>query len=85
MMNGGMMIGMGLVALVLLAVLVLAVVGVVWLVRRLWSEPLWGGSLWSGPEPQVDGGDAREILRRRYAAGEIDEAELDRRMAVLDR
>ncbi len=75
MMNGPMMIGMGLAAAlvvaVLLAVLVLAVLGSVWLVRRLRS----------GPQPA----DAREVLRRRYAAGELDEVEFERRMAVLDR
>ena len=73
---GGMgMIWMLVWGLVGLALLVLAVVGVVWLVRR------------TGPSDQ--GGSGREtpedLLRRRYAAGELDEDEyLQRRAGLKD-
>lgn len=79
MMDGGMMAGMGvavlLVAAVLVAVLVLAVLGSIWLVRRLRAgTPVTG-------KPA----DPAETLRRRYAAGEIDDDEFERRSAALQR
>ncbi len=78
MMGGGMMGGMGLWmllwALVGLAVLALAVVGVISLVRRA-DTPR--------PGPTTDRETPEELLRRRYAAGEIDEDEYLRRRAGL--
>lgn len=68
-MGGGMMMWMVLWALVGLALLALAVAGVVWLVRH--SSPA------TGRQPES----AEEILKRRYAAGEIDEEEFERRRA----
>lgn len=60
----------------------LVVVGVVLLLRRT----VWGGRPpWSGPH---DGGgrgpSPATVLGRRFAAGEIDEDEYRRRLAVLD-
>lgn len=65
MMDGGMMMGMMggwmlLWALVGLALLVVAVLAAVWLVKH--RSPAGGGAV-PGSE---------EVLRRRYAAGEID-------------
>ncbi|WNB84756.1 SHOCT domain-containing protein [Cellulomonas sp. ATA003] len=61
-----MMLGAWLVGLLLLAA---AVAGVVWLVRRT-----------GGPAGGAGSADtAQEVLRRRYAAGEIDEEEFVRR------
>ncbi len=78
MMGGGMMGGMGLWmlfwALVGLAVLVLAVVAIIWLVRRT-DTPR--------PGPTTGRETPEELLRRRYAAGEIDEDEYERRRAGL--
>ena len=74
MMGAGMAVGMVLWWLVGLAVLVLAVVGIVWLVRRTGTD---AGS------PAAQREVAEDLLRRRYAAGEIDDEEFHRRMAVL--
>jgi putative membrane protein len=70
-MGGGMMMWMLLWAVVGLAVLALAVTGVVWLVRR------------SSPDTVPRQESPEEILKRRYAAGEIDEDEFQRRRAGL--
>jgi putative membrane protein len=76
----GMMAGMGLwivlVILTLLAILVLAILGSVWLVRSLQS----GRTTRAGV---ADDEAARDLLRRRYAAGEIDDEEFERRLAAL--
>ena len=70
---GGMMAGMLIWGLLGLALLVLAIVGSVWLLRR--------------PRHQRDSKTAaespEEVLRRRYAAGEIDEDEYLQRRAGL--
>ncbi|CAN5830869.1 hypothetical protein BH24ACT8_BH24ACT8_04940 [soil metagenome] len=75
---GGGMGGMGLWmlfwALVGLTVLVLAVVGITWLLRRTDSPR---------PGHPVHGETPEELLRRRYAAGEIDEDEYQRRRSGL--
>lgn len=70
---GGMMLWMLIWGLVGVALLVLAVVGIVWLVRRTDSQNPVNAARES-PE---------EILRRRYAAGELDEDEYLRRRAGL--
>lgn len=70
---GGMMLWMLVWGLVGVALLVLAVVGIVWLVRRTDSRAR-GNASRESPE---------EILRRRYAAGELDEDEYLRRRAGL--
>jgi putative membrane protein len=62
---------MGLGMVVWLVVVALAV----WLVVRLVGQRPSGG----GPES------AEELLRRRFASGEIDAEEYDRRLAVLRR
>ncbi len=82
MMGGGMMAAMGIWALLLiatlLAVLVLSALGSVWLVRRLRQDV--GGS------PVSPNGDsAHDTLRQRYAAGEIDDDEYERRLSALNR
>ncbi len=72
-MGGGMMLWMLIWGLVGLALLVLAVLGIVWLVRRT-DNPR--------AEHQTQQ-TADEVLKRRYAAGEIDEDEYLRRRAGL--
>lgn len=73
MMGGGVMGAMGLWmalwVLLGLAVLVLAVLGIIWLVHRT-------GDSANGAAAR---GTADELLRRRYATGEIDEEEYRRR------
>lgn len=80
-MMGGMMSAMGIWAflaiLTLLAVLIVAVLGSVWLLRKLREDD--GSPMASDVEQS-----AYEVLRRRYASGEIDQNEYERRLAVLD-
>ncbi len=76
-----MMAGMGLWGLVaivvVVAVLAAAGVGGVTLWRRLRSRDQTTGI------PVVEGDAARDTLRRRYAAGEIDDEEYERRLSAL--
>lgn len=65
-----MMLGASLVGLLLVAALV---AGVVWLARRSGDSPARAGSA----------DEARALLRRRYAAGEIDDEEFTRRLDRL--
>jgi putative membrane protein len=58
-----------------MALLLAAVVVIIWLLVRAGRE--------RGPQPP--GESAEEILRRRFAAGEIDAEEYERRIAVLAR
>jgi putative membrane protein len=58
-----------------LALLLAGVVIIVWLLVRAGRE--------RGPERPADS--PEEILRRRFAAGDIDAEEYDRRLAVLMR
>ena len=78
-MCNGIMAGMGLWALlsivVLVAVLVLAALGSVWLFRQL-----RGGTDRDNPASVET---AKELLRRRYAAGEIEDEEYERRLTAL--
>jgi len=80
-MMDGMMAGMGLwmllLVVTLLAILVLAVLGGVGLFRQLRQ----GGPNRSSMPSDED--NARELLRRRYAAGEIDDEEYERRLTAL--
>jgi putative membrane protein len=69
--GGGGWWAMGIGMVVWLVVVVLAV----WLVVRLAGQRSGGGSAES----------AEELLRRRFASGEIDAEEYDRRLAVLRR
>jgi putative membrane protein len=69
MMGAWMLVG----ALLLLALLALAVVGIVSLVRR------------SGPTPANRVDTPAEILRRRYAEGDVDDEEYERRSRALER
>ena len=77
----GISAGMGLPALMVMVtvVAVLALVGV-WLIRGLRTEGGDVNRLGTGP---VDSDPARELLRRRFAAGEIDDAEYERRLSAL--
>lgn len=69
----GMMFGMLIWALLGLALLALAAVAIIWLIRRP-----------NGPNPQGSLPDAPEdILRRRFASGEIDEDEYARGRSAL--
>lgn len=83
MMGGGMMAAMGIWAVVLIAtvvaVLVAAVLASIWLVRRLRHDRT---TLRDGADADAD---AEDILRRRYAAGEIDDDEYQRRRSLLSR
>lgn len=75
MMRMGMGLGMVFGALVLLALLVVLVLGAVWLAREIAGR---------GRGPSAPSLTAREVLLRRYAAGEVDDDELARRMAQLN-
>lgn len=70
---GGMMFWMLVWGLLGLALLVLAIVATVWLVRRPRNQ--------SDAYPALES--PEEILRRRYASGEIDEDEYLRRRAEI--
>ena len=82
MMGGGMMAAMGIwvffMIATLLAILVFSVLGSVWLVRRLRQDV--GGSAVSRNSDS-----AYDTLRQRYAAGEIDDDEYERRRSTLSR
>lgn len=72
---GGLMMGwMALWGLVALALLGLSVAGGVWLIR---------GGRSDNASARREPARAEEILRRRYAAGEIDEDEFFRRRSGL--
>lgn len=82
MMNGYSANGMGVWGLwglvlvgVVIAVAALAAVGGVW-----WGRRLRGGFAATAPAVEDE---ARERLRQRYAAGEIDDEEYERRLAAL--
>jgi len=74
-----MMAGMGLWGLVAIVVVVLAAAGVGGL--TLWRH-LRGDDNYADT-PVVEGDAARDTLRRRYAAGEIDDEEFERRLSGL--
>lgn len=80
MMGGGMMAAMGiwafLVIATLLAILGFSVLGSIWLVR--WLRRDAGGSA----VPR-NSDNAHDTLRQRYAAGEIDDEEYERRLSTL--
>lgn len=60
-------------------VLVIVVVGLtIWLIARLVGPH-------DGAPPRRSTDDAEEILRRRFAAGEIDAEEYERRLQILRR
>ena len=69
---GGMMVWMLLWGLLGLALLIAIILGTVWAIRR-----------WSGPEGQGRVESPEELLRRRFAAGEMDEDEYLSRRAHL--
>jgi putative membrane protein len=64
---------MGFGMLTWLLLLAIAVAVMVWLMNR------------NGSRHQPGGDSAEEVLRRRYAAGEIDAEEYERRLSVLRR
>lgn len=68
----GMMAWMLVAGLLGLAALAAGLVGTVWALRR-----------WSAPGPQ-SAGSAQEQLKRRFAAGEIDEDDYLSRRALLN-
>jgi len=79
---GGMMTGMGLWmilwAVVGVVIVALAVAGAVWAARELGQRSRAGRE-----RAELPGDGPQEILRRRYAAGEIDEDEYLRRLSGL--
>ncbi len=85
MMSQGMMDGMGafLFGYLLLAALFLftVVAGAILLVRALWQPDHQASSA----EDPAGTQRASEILEQRYARGEIDDDELDRRRRALER
>jgi len=68
----GMMFG----PIIWLIVLGLIVVGVVWAIRNM--------GRWSGPSESTRKSEAMDILRSRYARGEIDTAEFEERRQKLE-
>lgn len=68
---GGMMAWMLLWGLIGLALLILIIVAIIWLIRHMRTDPA------TRPDP------AEEELRRRYAAGDIDNEEYQRRKSAL--
>ncbi len=70
---GGMMVWMVVWGLLGLVLLVAIIVGSVWAIRRR-----------SGPEQQGRAESAQDQLKRRFAAGEIDEDEYLSRRALLN-
>ncbi|MGH3814614.1 MAG: SHOCT domain-containing protein [Pseudonocardiaceae bacterium] len=77
-MGDGMGLGMGLWmalwGLIALALLVVLILAIVWLIRALFRPAAHSGQR---------RGEADDVLRRRYAAGEIDEEEYQRRRDAL--
>ncbi len=74
----------GLIALVVMVlfwvlVIALIVLGIRWLIRADRNSRLGGPNGSSGPRPD----DPLEILRQRYARGEIDDEEYERRRRTL--
>lgn len=65
----GMMLGMGLLWLLLLVAIV---AGLAWVARRVWDRAGETGRTRAGSDTPLD------ILRRRYAAGEISHDEFER-------
>jgi uncharacterized membrane protein len=81
----GFSVGMGLSGLLVLVTVaaVLALAGV-WLVRGWRTDGLsMGGDVNHLGTGSVDNDAARGLLRQRYAAGEIDDAEYERRLSAL--
>ncbi len=68
-MNGWWAMGIGWLLWIIITV------AVVWFIVRMWNVRARG----DGPDS------AEEVLRRRFAAGEIDADEYERRLAVLRR
>ncbi len=62
-------------------VISLIVLGIRWLVRADRNSRLGGPGGWGSPGPRPD--DPLEILRQRYARGEIDDEEYERRKRTL--
>jgi putative membrane protein len=82
MMNGwgGMGGGGWLVVLLLMVVVAAVIVGIVFLVRGLGSGGTAGGST----PPQTGARESpEEVLKRRYAAGEIDREEYEQKLRDL--
>lgn len=75
-MHDGMGVWMALSGLIGLALLIALILAIIWLVRSL---------LTSGDRDRPHQDEAEAILCRRYAAGEIDEDEHERRRATLRR
>lgn len=78
MMDGWMTAGMGLWGLVLIVMVIAAVAGAV--LGGIWLVHGRGGP--SEPIAPVEDAAAQQ-LRRRYAAGEIDDEEFERRLSAL--
>ncbi len=74
MMGGGWGVGMLAVGLVWLLVLAALVVGLVWLVRAASG----GNSRGPLPPARHEGEHPHDVLRRRYAAGELSREEFER-------
>ncbi|MQA87458.1 MAG: SHOCT domain-containing protein [Streptosporangiales bacterium] len=71
-MGGAMMTMMVAGVVLILALFVLIVLAIVWLARRL-----------SAGQPEAPAGDAEQLLRRRYAAGEINDEQFTQQRQKL--
>jgi putative membrane protein len=77
---GGMGSGGWLIALVVVAVIVVAVVAIVVASRGQGSRDLSGGG---APTPPSSGDTAEDVLKRRYASGEIGRDEYEQALRDL--
>ena len=77
---GGMGSGGWIVALLVLVVVVAVIVAIVYLVRGLGTG---GAGTASAPPPPSPRESPLDVLKRRYAAGEIDRAEYEQKMRDL--
>ncbi len=78
--------GWGIVGMILMALFWIAVIVIIVLVVRALARGGWGGNAYQvGPPraPEERGSPALRILEERYARGEIDQEEFQRRKADL--
>jgi putative membrane protein len=77
---GGMGSGGWIIALLVLVVVVAVIIAIVYLVRGMGSG---GTGTASAPSPASPRESPQDVLKRRYAAGEIDRAEYEQKLRDL--